>query len=133
MSFKDVRAALRARLAALPASPPVAWENDAYTPTEGTLYLRQTILPSASPNVDLESLVEHIGLMQVDVFAPAGGGSGAAEDMAATLEAHFAAQHTLIHGAEVVSIRTIEQLSGARDGAWYVLPIRISYQSFQTR
>ena len=64
----------------------VAWENRAFTPTNGTTYLRAFMLPIATLSQDLGR--EHRrygGVFQVSVCLPVGTGPGAGEAIVSAL------------------------------------------------
>lgn len=77
-TFRDISAALSGRLNTLTGGTPIAWENSEYTPTMGTMFLRETLLPANTVQGSLGTIGkdEHGGIYQVDIFAPKGSGKG---------------------------------------------------------
>ncbi len=94
MSLALVRAAFEVRLAAWAAaqSPaiPVAYQLKTFTPPT-TRYVRAWLLPAPTNSVDITGLHrEYKGVFQVDICTPADGqGTGAANALAASLDAYF--------------------------------------------
>jgi len=129
MSFLDIQAALDSRLATLPDSPPVAWENVKYKPIQGVTYLRPTNLPSATfavgmANTDSTRLV---GLYQVDVFAPTEGGPGESLGVIDAIADIFPRGLIMTQGDAkiVVGVPTID--ASETSGAWHIARILIPY------
>ena len=129
MNFVQITNTLNARLNALTNKPPIAWPNVPYTPVNGTLYLRATILPANTETTTLASAGRHTGIYQVDVFAPNGQGELAANQMADRIADHFAAQRNL----SGLRIREISQQSADPESARYQKIITITYDTHHTR
>lgn len=132
-SFLDISAALDSRLNNFSSanSISVAWENKSYKPTVGVSYLSATLLPADSEpmGVGNSSAIEHLGVYQVNIFTDADKGKGAAIVLADKLATYFP-RGNLTYNDKTIRIRSVSRGSGARDGAWYVVPVSISYQSF---
>lgn len=129
MSFAQITNTLNARLNALTNKPPIAWPNFPYTPVNGTLYLRATLLPANTETTTLASQGRHTGLYQVDVFAPDGQGPNAADLMADRIADHFAADRNL----SGIRIREISQQSAEPEGGWYQKIVTITYDTHLSR
>lgn len=130
--FANISGALDSHLNSMAGLPPVAWENQNYSPTQGTLYLRPTIIPGDTLQAGLgdAGIDEHIGLYQVDVFAEAGVGKGAAVVMADTVADQFSRGTVLsLNGVDVRIVSTSRGV-GTVDGGWFIVPVTVSYQSF---
>ena len=120
---------LSTRLSVLPSVPPIALPNDKYAPVIGTMFLRANILPADTVTATVESLENHKGIYQVDVFVPAETGTFAVNNMADSIADHFAAERDLTG----IRIRSITIDRGDRDGAWYIVPVSIVYDTYHKR
>ena len=136
MSTKLIRSIYEQRLAVWAAarSLPVAWQNVAFTPPASGLYLRAFLLPGDTASLDLEgSHRQYIGVLQVSIVAPSGQGSGAAEQLAADLDALFPNNLRLTSGA--FSVQIVSPCSTGpvtQDGTSYTLPVWFRYRADTT-
>lgn len=133
--FLDISAALSGRLNTLSGSPPVAWMNREYDPTPGTLFLRETLLPGRTTQAELGATGRDntVGVYQVDVFAPVDKGKNAALVQADSIADHFSRGTTLTYNS--ISVRLTETSIGAStliDGAWWMVPVDIRYETYLT-
>lgn len=130
--FKDIGAALSARLSTLPDLPDVSWQNRAFTPTTGVLFLRETLLPGEVVQSELGESGRDVttGVYQVDVFAPIGNGKGAAIDQVDAIADHFARNTVLTYNSINVRLLGTSLGASAFDGAWWIVPVNIRYQSY---
>lgn len=108
----------------------VAWENKAFSPTQGQPWIRETILPASEQQTANKELTG-IGIIQYDYFAPIGSSVSAAKGRAKDIKDAFKA------GAAIgeLWIERSEILTGSKDqsdGAWYQIPIHIHYRAFTT-
>lgn len=128
-TFRDISAALSGRLNTLTGGTPIAWENSEYTPTIGTMFLRETLLPANTVQGSLGTIGkdEHGGIYQVDIFAPSGSGKGAAVAKADSVADHFKRGTTLTYNGESVRIRNVSRSNFGYDGGWLILSINIEY------
>lgn len=133
--FADISAALDARLNAMAGLPPVAWENTGYEPTTGTLFLRPTLLPADTAGATLSDTGtdEHIGVYQVDVFAPLGEGKAEAVAMADSIAEQFKPVTELTYNSRLVRCVAVSRGVGSRDDSWYQIPVTVSYLSYTTK
>lgn len=130
--FLDITAALDSRLDTLTNSPPVAWENRAYEPITGTLYLRPSHLPSdtTAATIGTNGTDENTGIYQVDVFSPAGEGKNEAYVMADLVADHLKRDTELTYNSRTVRIKNVSISPALNDGGWYQIPVNIEYYSF---
>lgn len=124
ISYRAIRSVLRAHLLSLPNLPDAAWENRSFTPTLGTPWMRETLLPADERQTASDTL-QALGLTQFDVVYPADSGTETAEDMADTIKHHFRPPQ-VVGG---VVIERADRLPGRIDGAWYMVPIRIHWRA----
>jgi hypothetical protein len=131
-SYLDISAALDSNLNtfATANSIVVAWENKDYQPVTGTLYLRPTLLPADTESIGLgnTSSEDHLGIYQVDVIAPIDKGKGQAITKADLVKTAFPKGNLTYNGLKL-RIRSVSRGSGSRDGAYYIVPVFISYHS----
>ena len=130
--FLDISAALDSKLAEFAAanSVQVAYENNEYTPTVGTLYLRPTLLPADTLPIGIgfASALDHLGIYQVDVIAPIDNGKGVALAMADLVATAYPRGDLTYNGVKV-RIKSISRSTGTRDSAYYIVSVIINYQS----
>ena len=133
--FLSISAALDARLNAMTSVPPVAWENLAYKPIKGTLYLRPTLLPAGTvgATVGATGTDEHVGIYQVDVMGDSGKGKNAAIVMADLIADQFKPVTELTHGGLTVRCVTVSRGRAQTEDDRYMIPVEIKYLSFTTK
>ena len=129
--FASISAALDGRLNTLASLPPVAWQNVAYEPTSGVLYLRPTLLPAPTQQAGLgdAGLDENQGIYQIDIFAAVGGGRGVAEAQADLISDHFKRGTSLTSAGTNVRLRDVSRTAGIVDGDRFAISISINYMA----
>ena len=130
--FNDISTALDTRLSIMTGLPPVAWENVAYEPVVGTLYLRPTNIAGDTNQATLGTTGTDmtIGIYQVDVIAQAGRGKSAALLMADKVADQFKRGTDLTSNGRVVTIVSVQRAVSSQDSGWYIIPVEIIYKSF---
>jgi len=133
--FLSISAALDARLNTMASVPPVAWENDAYKPIKGTLYLRPTLLPAPTTGATLggTGTDEQVGIYQIDVVGDSGEGKNEAIVMADLIADQFKPVTELTHAAVTVRCVTVSRGPALIQEDRYVIPVTVSYLSFTTK
>ena len=138
MSHKKCRQAYEVRLgtwaAARSPALSVAYENDPFTPTTGTTYLRAFCLPALTDSQDLAGAHRgYVGVYQVNVVAPLNTGGGAANAIADELAALF------VNNARItISGLAVQQISPAAVAPAlqvldrYVVPVSWRYRADTT-
>ena len=135
MSHKIVRSLLEARLAAWaklqkPALR-IVFQNVAFKPVEGEIYLRAFSIPARTGSDDLAG--EHrvyTGLFQITIVTPAGIGTGAGEGLAEDLAALFALNDRLSRGDFTVLVMTpVEPGPEQQEDTGYALPVSFQYRA----
>ena len=126
--YNDMRAALDTRLTTLAGSTPIAWENTNYKADADTEFLRSTFIPSDTSQYTLGDTGKDVtrGLYQVDVFAPAQMGRTTKPDSIAD---HFKRGTILTKNATRVRIRSVSVGRGTLDGAWYIVPVTMNFET----
>lgn len=134
MSDKLIRSLYEGRLktwaaARVPALL-VAWENVGFTPPTGA-YLRAFLLRADTTSEDLEGVHKaRIGVFQVNISCPPNAGPGAAESIAAELEALFPNNLQLTSGGFMVqSITPLRVRAAITDPDRYTVPVDFEYRA----
>lgn len=127
--FADISSALDAHTNLL--ALPTAWENKSFEPVTGQLYLRATLLPAGTePTGFGDSSDGSVGVYQIDVVAPSGGGKGEAMTVADQVADHFKRDTQLIANGTKVKVTTVSRATGSRDGAYFIIGVEVNYISF---
>ena len=132
---KEIHTALATRLQAMQTggSPPVAWENQPYTPVTDTLYLTESFMPNLKEQVGMEdaSSDDYEGVYQVTVMAPAGGLRFAGQERARLVAAHFPRGAMYTSGGVTARISKAQVNPGYIDGELdrYVVPVSIYWRT----
>lgn len=129
--FNDLQSALQVKLNSLANRPYIAWPNVDFTPISGKTYLRPTLLPAKSTLSTLDGMQRNSGLYQIDIFTPAGIGSGAALSLADTIKDHFNESTELTANDTIVYIQAISISAPSREEAWYRVYVQIDYIVYQ--
>jgi hypothetical protein len=128
--------ALLARLGALILTPamPLQGPNLNYKPTNGTAYLRASILPRDTVEVaaiDTSSENDYGGVFQVDVFWPTNEGITNPLERASAVAAHFKRGTTMERaGVKVWVLRPPSVATPLQDKSWFQVPVSIPYRAF---
>ena len=133
--FSDIRTALESQIASVTGIPSAAnrsWENVRFEPTTGTPWVRMTLLPGESrPAIRGENpVLSYLGLFQVDVFEPSGGGPRTADTLADAIRDQFSSGTDITVNTTTTRIRWSERLPGRLDPPWYMVPIQISWYTY---
>jgi hypothetical protein len=112
--------------------PPVAWENDEYSPTKGTLYLKAVTLGDSSVQAELgdTGMDENVGVYQVDVVAPAGTGKNAGMVMTDLIGNHFKRGTYLTYNDRTVRIENVNSSEGIIADGWYTIPVSVNWIAY---
>ena len=135
MSTKAIRAALEGRLSTWAAarSPVlrVAYENVLFDPASGETYLAAFLLPAPTRSQDLAGAHRgYRGVFQVNVVSPINVGSGAADGIAAELDALFPVDGRYTSGGVTVQIIGAASVGPAMpDPESYSVPVSITYRA----
>lgn len=133
MSNRLIRSMYEQRLAAWASarSLPVAWQNVQFTPPASGIYLRAFLLPADTDSLDLEGAHRlYAGIFQVSIVAPSGHGSGAAEQLAADLDAEFPCNLRLTSGSFAAQIISPCSQGPAIQGDTHLmLPVSFRYRA----
>jgi len=127
--YDDIRAALEVKLDGVSGIPTIAWENLTFTRTTGQSYVAPRLIPTVrEPAVrGLNPQMYYQGLFRVDCYVPEGLGPQAADDLADKIIDAFEATTDVSHNGTIVSIRRAEREQGISDGAFFMVPVNISW------
>tara|TARA_A100000171_G_C2140369_1_gene154929 strand:- start:1839 stop:2240 length:402 start_codon:yes stop_codon:yes gene_type:complete len=131
MSFIDIQAALATRLNTVAGLPAIYWPGVKETPTNGTDFVRPTLIPATSELIVLNSKQDNSGIYQVDVFIDHGEGEGPLITIVDAIKDHFKAATTLTQNTTIVFIKNISILPMERDEAWLRGGVEIVYKSIE--
>jgi len=127
--YDDIRAALEVKLDGVSGIPSIAWENLTFTRTTGQPYVAPRLIPTVrEPAVrGLNPQMYYQGLFRVDCYVPEGLGPKAADDLADKIIDAFEATTDVSHNGTTVSIRRAEREQGISDGAFFMVPVNVSW------
>lgn len=132
MSIVAIRAALETKLNALTPAISTAWENVIFTPVNGVPYQKVDLM--IADNKDLvvsDSSFLVVGFMQVLLVYPIGSGVKSSTIRADLICNHFKRGLQLTNGGYIVEVNKSPRVSPAYiDGAYYKMPITISFKCF---
>ena len=130
--YKDLQAALETRLNTLSGLPEVAWENNAFTPVQGTSFFRAILSPAAGDSITQDRLQLNTGLFTVEIFVPSEKGTSVLNTFVDAVYDHFTAVNTVTSGSTEVSLTGINKTLSTRDEAWFKGGIEIQYMVYST-
>jgi hypothetical protein len=136
--YNTIRAALETRLTNTLAGTDIAYENVAFSPTTGTLFVKPTFIPTVTQPATrgLNPQLLYQGVFNVMVNAPEGSGPSLADTTCNTITNAFAATTdvSIVVGADtyIVRIRYAERQQGRIDTPWYSVPINIGWYIYNT-
>ena len=138
--YNNIRAALETHLSNtfLGTGTDIAYENVAFSPTTGTLFVKPTFIPTVTqPAVrGLNPQLLYQGVFNVMVNAPEGNGPNLGDVTSNIITNAFAATTdiSIVVGADTytVRIRYAERQQGRIDTPWYSVPINIGWYIYNT-
>lgn len=135
---ESIRRALESHLAGMtPALDPtdedrgIAYENKKFTPKNGVPYQEARMIPATPDNASqgTKHYIE-VGIFQVLLKYPNGGGSATAQARAEAIRTWFKRGTTVTHGSiNTIVTRTPAKAQAIVEGDRYVIPISIQYQA----
>lgn len=127
--FNDIQAALDSHMASMTGGTPIAWPNVAYKPAAGTTYLKVDYLPGETIQASLGSSGQDItnGIYQVSIVMPRGKGRTTLTD---TIADHFSRGSVLSYNGIKLRVRGVSIGPNIYDGAWTIVPVSVSIQSY---
>jgi hypothetical protein len=132
--YRDIRAALETKLAAVSGIPAISHENVSFDRTNGTSYVETFFVPqSRRPAVrGLNPQQRYGGVFTVVCYAAEGNGPGAADEIADKVLNAFEATTDVSYTNSdtetiLVSIDYAEREGGGLDTPFYYVPVNIGF------
>ena len=132
--YRDIRAALETKLAAVSGIPAISHENVSFNRTNGTSYVETFFVPqSRRPAVrGLNPQQRYGGVFTVVCYAAEGNGPGAADEIADKVLNAFEATTDVSYTNSdtetiLVSIDYAEREGGGLDTPFYYVPVNIGF------
>lgn len=131
MSIVAVRQSLEVALFAMTPSIPIAFENNSFTPTAGTPWIRAVLMPATPENPTMGDGFHRLqGLFYLEFNYPKNEGSHAATARAEATKAVFKRGSTFTNsGIATRIIGTPEIGQGSVQGDWFILPWRARWSA----
>jgi len=136
--YNTIRAALETHLSTTLVGTDIAYENVAFSPTTGTLFVKPTFIPTVTQPATrgLNPQLLYQGVFNVMVNTPEGSGPALSDTTCNTISNAFAATTdiSIVVGADtyIVRIRYAERQQGRIDTPWYSVPINIGWYIYNT-
>ena len=130
--YSDIRSALDSKLNSLSGLPSVAWENTKFDPTEGSTFLRPTVIPVISTMSGLNGQQKNEGIYLVEIFVDKGNGSKDLLELVDDIYDHFRSTTSLTANSTKVYIQAIERSPTRIEGSWAICSVDISFFSYST-
>ncbi len=132
MSHSKINYALLTRLTTLPDTPPIAYENRPFTPTNGVLYLRENYIPANTASVGISNTdsSDYRGIYQVSIMAPMDTTKFDALNIIDAIESHFAKGTVLTYGGLSVKVQQVSTAAALRSGDRMMTPVSIDWRAF---
>lgn len=131
--YDRIRKVLETTLDNIVGIPEIAWENVTFSPTTGTSYVKARFAPTVrEPAVrGLNPQMYYQGIFVIDVYCPEGVGPATADGIANSIIDAFDAPNDLTVDGTSVTIRFAERELGTQEGAFYRIPVVISWFIYQ--
>lgn len=133
MSFQKINAALVKAWQALACVEEgnTQYENVKFTPATNEIWARLTMIPAQPVPVTIGTpgTDEHVGLLQVDIFAPLDDSTGPTLQVADLIAECFFAGANFSHENQCVRITSCGRGRSAVEGGWYRTIITINWSA----
>jgi hypothetical protein len=132
--YGDMQSACRERMLSWGGLPTVAWEGVVFTPPVGVPWIREKFSPvSATPRgVGTKALVEHIGLLILDVFVVANNGIAELNSLTGGVLALFPPGQPLVYGDNVGSVIEAARGQNYQQPGWLrsTITVRVNARTY---
>lgn len=128
--INNIQNALNTQLATVSGLPTVYYPNTEKEPTQGTNYVRPTLLPAASELYTLNDVNMHSGIYQVDIFTQLKKGTAPILLIADSVRDNFLAVKSITSGSDTVHIQAISISQARRVESWWSCFVEINYICF---
>jgi len=109
---------------------PIAHENDDYTPTKGTPWVRLRVFQNPIEPVGINDLSETTGVFQFTLHYPLGAGAITAKSQADTIFAAYPLRRRITYSGQVILVTGQHVLSAAPIDGWFQVVGRIEYRAY---
>lgn len=129
-TYNDIESALKTAVKAV--TPVNQSDNEHYTPSLLTPWIRTTFLPSETQNLTrgTNPTVRISGIYQVDVVTPSG--TGYINTTVNQLLDYFYTNRMLAINNNTVRVINTWRSVSTQDGDWYITPVTIRWEYFYT-
>ncbi len=124
--FNDIQNCLNEKLSTVGSIPVVYYPNSMKEPTQGTDYVRPTLIPARSALYTLVNENMHMGIYQIDIFTVLKKGTSEALSIADTIRNAFNRQ-SLVSGFTTVHTQQISISQARRIEGWWSCYVEIYY------
>lgn len=130
--FQDIRGALQTRVLTVPVFPSkISYEGRLYSPVIGVPYASLVLKPTSGKPFSVDGDTTALrGLLLVDLYYPASGGSANVEIAGDSVISKFKSGTKLRCGSGLVLIDYAERADILAQDAWLHLPVTIGWRSF---
>ena len=128
--INNIQNALNTQLATVSGLPTVYYPNVENTPSQGTSWVRPTLLPANSVLYTLNNANMHQGIYQVDIFTQIKKGTAPLWLIADSIRDNFNAVNGITSGADTVHIQEISISQAQRIESWWSCYVQINYICF---
>lgn len=127
--YTEIRKVFEERLASVAGTTAIAWENVSFDPTTTQSYFRPRLIPvQRTPAVrGIDPQMYYRGYYQIDVCVPEGVGPNLADELADLLIDEFEGATDITDGTLNIPLEYAERDLGIKDGAYYIVPVRIGW------
>ena len=109
---------------------PIAHENAAYVPTQGTAWVALRVFENEILPVGLNSVNDTTGVLQFTLYYPDGAGAFDARSMADTIFSAYPVRRLFARSGQQVEITGTDTFDAAPENGWFKLVGRINYRAF---
>lgn len=132
MSHVKISNALSTHLQALPSAPPIAAENSGFTPKENQSYLAEHYMPAGTTGVGIAitDSLDYTGIYQIDVRTPLDEFKAEGNALADSVASHFKRGTVMTYETQDVVVQAVSRAQGRPDGAWWFIPVSVTWRAF---
>lgn len=109
---------------------PIVHENDDYTPTKGTPWVRLRVFENETLPVGLASVNDTTGFYQFTLHYPTGEGAIAARSQAQTILDAYPLRRLFSYSGQQVEVTGTSIFDASPIDGWYQVVGRINYRAF---
>lgn len=132
-TFKDILDGLEAQLLTMANLPTnIVWENDTFTPTIGTTFMRVSTLPVEPVQTSLGTagLNTQTGTFALDLFFQKGVGRAIQNTLVSEIVGHFSRGTTITQNSVVIRMEKVSPLPAIEEDNWFHVPVHVKYIAY---